>query len=72
MKNIKSTDPRKVLIVSALKRMSGGTKITCVEELAPNTFRGRCLRREIINEVKTGAWTFLGDFTVTLQAVNKE
>jgi hypothetical protein len=43
-KHVHSKDPRKPMIVSALKRKSGGTKVTELVETEPGVFRGRCLR----------------------------
>ncbi len=60
-KNIKSTDPRKPAIVAALKRLSGGTKVTNVFE-APhsNGFMGNCFTKR----APYHGWDDLGSFTV--------
>jgi hypothetical protein len=72
MRNITSSDPRKHLIVRALKVKSGGTKVTLVAEVSPGVFKGHCQTRESKTDQAgfahyTGAWTSLGDFTVTAQ-----
>ena len=43
-KHVKSTDPRKKSIVEALKRVSGGNKVTLVKEHDDGRFEGHCLR----------------------------
>lgn len=44
MKNIKSTDPRKKLIVSAIKAKTGASKVTLVKDLGDGTFQGHALK----------------------------
>lgn len=58
-KNITSKDPRKAAIVAALKRVSGGTRVTNVFETPDcNGFMGSCMKRA------DGRWHGLGSFTV--------
>lgn len=42
-KNVTSQDLRKPAIVAALKKASGGNRVTLVKQLDTNTFRGNCL-----------------------------
>ena len=44
LKSVRSDDPRKAEIVTALKKVSGATRITSVEEWPDGTFTGNCLR----------------------------
>ena len=72
MRNITSTDPRKHLIMRALKIKSGGTKVTCVVEVSPGIFQGHCQKRQFTTDGAgfahpTGGYETLGDFTVTAQ-----
>ena len=61
MANITSKDPRKKTIVVALKRKSGGSKITMVKELKDGTFQGNSMK----HNGKGQPCTMLGFFTVT-------
>lgn len=65
--HITSRDPRKPAIVAALKRKSGGTKVTLLEEIAPGQYRGNCLRGD--GNTRHGGWTQLGTFEVTEEEV---
>jgi hypothetical protein len=69
-KHVHSADPRKAAIVAALKSKSGGTKVTLLREVAPNTFTGSCLRqiRSACNPQGIARVRFetIGDFTVNL------
>jgi hypothetical protein len=61
-KAITSKDPRKAAIVAALKRASGGTKVTSVRELDTSPdggFVGSCMRKR-----DDGRWDHLGPFIV--------
>lgn len=61
-KHVHSADPRKAAIVAALKKKSGGTKVTLLKEIAPNTFTGSCLR-------SVGRrYEQLGEFTVEVRS----
>ncbi len=61
-KPIKSTDPIKKPVVAALKKASGGSKVTSVVQVGPGQFAGRCMTR-----VKgTLGWKDLGVFEVTV------
>jgi hypothetical protein len=42
-KNVTSKDPRKPGIVSALKALSRGNKVTMVKEVSPGVFEAHCL-----------------------------
>jgi hypothetical protein len=71
-KPIKSNDPRKPAIVSALKRKSGGTKVTNVREIGPNMFSGDCLKRPqggnpAAYHPADRAWLNLGTFEVEMR-----
>ena len=59
-KHVHSKDPRKRAIVAALRRASGGTKVTMLEEIAGGLFQGSCLKKG-----PTKIWDNLGKFTVT-------
>jgi len=61
-KHVHSKDPRKPMIVSALKRKSRGTKVTVLQEIEPGVFRAQCLKPE------PGSKLFrqIGEFTVTI------
>lgn len=72
-KHVRSTDPRKAAIVAALKRKSGGTKVTLLTEnegiLTGPYFQGKCMRRAT-KEVKnwngsTAMFEDLGVFQAT-------
>lgn len=43
-KHVHSQDPRKPKIVAALKRKSGGTKVTLLTEIETGIFEGKCMR----------------------------
>lgn len=43
-KHVHSQDPRKPKIVEALKRKSGGTKVTLLVEVEPGLFEGKCMK----------------------------
>lgn len=73
---VKSTDRRKKQVMEALKRVSGGSKVTLVRECDPDyneldvTFEGEVFRRNGFNDFKTGAdgpWKRLGRFYVYFQ-----
>lgn len=57
---VKSKDPRKPAIVAALKRSSGGTKVTNVVQTGEFQFSGDCMRK---HGDKTH-WVHLGTFTL--------
>ena len=59
MKNIRSYDPRKKQIVEALRKKSGCSKITMLEETAEG-FRGSCLKSK-----GNRCFENMGKFTVT-------
>lgn len=42
-KNIVSKDPRKAVIVAALKRLVGCRKITCVQHVGGDVYSGNCM-----------------------------
>jgi hypothetical protein len=64
-KHVRSTDPRKPAIVAALKKLSGGTKVTNLSEYnstkknGNHWFHGDCLKL-----ATGGKWTKLGTFGV--------
>lgn len=60
-RNLTSYDQRKKPVVIALKKKSGGTKVTLLKETGPGVFEGKCHALE----VETGCWDVLGTFTVT-------
>lgn len=66
-KHVKSTDPRKAQIVAALKRKSGGGKVTLVtEDVGPITglyFQGSCMRK--LPGGRGAGYEDLGVFQVT-------
>ena len=62
-KHIHSKDPRKPAIVAALRKASGGTKITMLEEIAVGVFQGSCLKKS--QSFKKNYWDNLGKFTIT-------
>lgn len=73
MKNIHSKDPRKKKITDALKRKSGGTKVTLLtsgihKDTGEKFFHGRCLKRLIISR----EWQNLGFFKVTPEEAGVE
>jgi len=61
-KNVKSTDPRKALIMVALKKASGANKVTLVKEHADGRFEGHCLKGNRYG------YESLGTFTVVLKS----
>lgn len=67
-KHVHSQDPRKPKILAALKRKSGGTKVTLLTEIEPGIFEGKCQKPEIIKDggfaIKTGKYEDLGMFVV--------
>lgn len=63
MKNVKSTDPRKVDITAALKRKAKCNKVTLVKENKDGSFSGHCL---VGNR---SGYMSLGTFTVTQDEV---
>lgn len=60
-KHVHSSDPRKPDIVAALKRKSGGTKVTLLVETVPGTFQGKCMWRT----PRSSTWADLGVFQIT-------
>lgn len=64
-KNVTSKDPRKPGIVSALKALSRGRKVTLLKEVSPGVFEGNCL-----GEKEGRSYKSLGYFRV--QAVKNE
>lgn len=69
-KHVHSRDPRKAAIVAALKAKSGGSKVTLLREVAPDTFTGSCLRqiRSACNPQGIARVRFeqIGEFTVSI------
>lgn len=76
MKNVTSKDPRKPRIVHALKKKSGGNKVTLLKEISPGVFQGHCMKPERIKEggffLSTGKSESLGNFTVTAEEAGLE
>jgi hypothetical protein len=64
-KHVHSRDPRKPAIVSALKTLSGASKVTLLKEVAPGIFEGSCL--EYKPEGGGSAYVALGRYTVDLR-----
>jgi hypothetical protein len=56
-KHVKSTDPRKKFIVTALKALTGANKVTCVYELDNSVFQGDCLKGNRAGYEKLGTFT---------------
>lgn len=71
-KHVKSTDPRKPAIVSQLKRISGGNKVTLLTEIEDGLFQGRCLKYVGAGNgtentcLGAGSYKALGDFKVRI------
>lgn len=42
--DIEQNDPRRLRIIAALKRKSGASKVTMLEELDDGSFKGHCFR----------------------------
>lgn len=70
MAAITSKDPRKAGIVSALKALSRGSKVTMVKEVAPGVFQGHCMAKDPNNMTRRVVMASLGYFKV--QAVKNE
>jgi len=73
-KSVKSTDPRKPQIVGALKKASGGTKVTSVKEIGLNRFEGHCMKIiTFVNPhgytIKSDKYESLGVFSITVEGV---
>lgn len=75
-KSVKSTDERKKIVVEALKRIAGGSKVTQVRECDPDyneldvIFEGDVFKRHSFTEHMqgaTGPWKPLGRFYVYFQ-----
>lgn len=62
-KNVTSKDPRKPAIVAALKRKSGGGKVTLLTELSNGNFMGHCLLKITLG--RGSKWESLGAFEVS-------
>ncbi len=60
---VKSTDARKPAIMSALKAISKGTKVTSVTQVGPTEFTGECYQRDL--KTRKG-YAALGNFTVVM------
>jgi len=58
---IKSTDPRKKMIVEALKKVSGANKVTSVYRISESEFQGDCLKGN------RSGYENMGAFTVTMK-----
>lgn len=67
MKNIRSTDPRKPAIVAALKRDSGGTKVTTLQEIRPGVYHGQCMKKTPGSHI----WTYIGLFEITQEEIDR-
>jgi hypothetical protein len=70
-KPVKSTDPRKPAIMAALKKASGCTKVTGVQQNGENLFSGACMKMRKMpcpqgSDVYLSKWEHLGVFEVTL------
>lgn len=67
-KNLVSRDERKAKVVAALKRKSGGTKVTMlVEDAKAGLFRGNVLRP---SPTRARCFVDVGQFTVTQAEVD--
>lgn len=66
-RNVTSYDPRKKPIVDALKKKSGGTKVTLLKEIGPGIFEGRCLKSggPVKDRETRSSYIELGSFQVT-------
>jgi hypothetical protein len=65
-RNVTSYDPRKKPIVDALKKKSGGTKVTLLKEIGPGVFEGSCLKGGgPATDMGAYSWIELGKFQVT-------
>lgn len=69
-KNVTSYDSRKSAIMEALKRASGGTKITNVVELESGKFAGHCMKMGR-NEYGGKSYLSLGTFTVEIASMKR-
>jgi hypothetical protein len=63
VKSVHSTDPRKPYIMDALKKESGGNKVTCIRELGDGYFKGNCMSGNRSGYEKLGIFTVKMDFT---------
>jgi hypothetical protein len=61
MKFVKSTDPRKKLVVQQFKQLFGANKVTEVREVSQSRFSGRCFK-----SLGNRKYYFLGEHTVEL------
>lgn len=71
MKAIKSTDPRKPLIVAALCKASGGTRVTNVRE-TDDRYVGDCMSRQCRLDGKHPGmyWAKLGAYSIEKGFIN--
>ena len=60
MKNVKSDNPIKKIVVSRLKASSGANRVTLVKDHGDGTFSGHCLKGD------RAGYTSLGTFKITL------
>lgn len=60
-KHVRSDDARKPAVVAALKKASGGSRVTLVTEIGENTFQGNCLVT-----AADGKFTNLGFYQVVM------
>lgn len=67
MTNVKSTDPRKKSIVTALKESTGANKITLVKEIAKHIFQGHCLKGNRSGYVSLGTFIVTFNFSGELE-----
>lgn len=63
-------DPRRKRLIEALKRKSGASKVTGIEELPDGSFRGQCFRVRlgtVMNGSVGSQLLSIGFYTVTAQ-----
>lgn len=64
-KPVKSTDPIKKTVMTALKFASKGRKVTNVKQVSEDRFEGDCFERKYGPKGSSG-WSFIGRFWVEM------